>query len=389
MHILVAPNAFKNSLSAWDAAEAIRRGLLQSGLPCRIRCFPIGDGGDGTASLIINNFKGTIYEVQAKDPIGRKIKTSIGFIDDGKTAVIEMADISGLKLLQQGETDPLHASSFGTGELIRIALDKGASKIILGIGGSATVDGGCGILQALGIRFLDQSGKELFDLPKSLVHLDKIDESGIDKRIWNTELIVLCDVDNFLLGEKGAAAVFGPQKGASTNAIIVLEKALHQLKDISLLHTGKDMNAVRHGGAAGGSAAGLKILLRAKLVQGIEYFLEMTGFDEALQKADLLITGEGSIDLQTMEGKGPFGVAIRAKKKNIPVIGLAGQVPMETDSRFSHYFDVLMAIGHQPEDIKSAMQHTAVSLQNTALQIGKLISFRSIANHGGKSIAEQ
>ncbi len=374
MHILIAPNAFKNSLSAGDAADAIRHGLVQSGLPCSIQCFPIGDGGDGTASLIIKKLNGVFYETQAKDPIGRKIKTSFGSIDGGKTAVIEMSDVSGLKLLQLQELDPLHASSFGTGELIRMALDKGARKIILGIGGSATVDGGCGILQALGVRFLDQSKKELIHLPESLVHLDAIDDSGIDKRIWDTELIILCDVDNVLLGEKGAAAIFGPQKGASKDDVILLEKALRKFKDVSLLKTGKDMNALRHGGAAGGTAAGLNIFLNAKLVFGTEYFLDITGFDEALRKTDILITGEGSIDLQTLEGKGPFGVASRAKKKNIPVIGVAGQVPLETDTQLQYYFDILMAIGHQPEDLKSARQHTAANLRYTALQIGKLIA---------------
>ena len=373
MHILIAPNAFKNSLSAPDAAEAIRKAILQSGLRCSMQCFPIGDGGDGTASLIVEMLNGIFYETQAGDPMGRKVKTSIGFIDDGKTAVLEMADISGLKLLLPEELDPLHASSFGTGELIRTALDKGARKIILGIGGSATVDGGCGILQALGVVFMDKTKEELTGLPENLIHLDSIDVSGIDKRIRETELIVLCDVDNFLLGEKGAAAVFGPQKGASKDDVMLLEKSLGKLRDVSFLQTGKDMNTLRHGGAAGGTAAGLNIFLNAKLMPGIEYFLDITGFEEALQKADLLITGEGSIDLQTLDGKGPFGVARRAKKKNIPVIGLAGEVPLEENIQLEQYFDILMAIGHQLEDIKSALQHTAENLQFTVRQIAKLI----------------
>jgi glycerate kinase len=379
MHILIAPNAFKNSLSAPEAAEAIREGLLQSDLPCSLQCFPIGDGGDGTAELIIHHMEGTFYETESADPLGRRIKTSIGFTDDGKTAVIEMADSSGLKLLKPEEYDPLHASSFGTGELIRTALDKGARRIILGIGGSATVDGGCGILQALGIRFLDQAKMDLGIIPENLVQLDTIDVSGLDKRIWETELIVLCDVDNFLLGETGAAAVFGPQKGASAADITLLEKALSKLREVSLLKTGKNMNTIRHGGAAGGSAAGMFVFLNARIKQGIEYFLDITGFDLALQKADLLITAEGSIDLQTLEGKGPFGVARRAKKKGIPVIGLAGAVPLEDNLQLSHYFDVLLAIGNQPEDINMAMEHTALNLRHTALQIGNLFQF--VLNH--------
>jgi glycerate 2-kinase len=377
MHILIAPNAFKNSLSAGDAADAISQGLSESGLPCSIQCFPIGDGGDGTASLIVKNQKGIFHEVQASDPLRRKIKTSIGMIDDGNTAVIEMADISGLKLLLQQEFDPLHASSYGTGELIRIAMDKGVNKIILGIGGSATVDGGCGALQALGICFLDKSGKELTQLPENLVHLHAINVSGLDKRILNTELILLCDVNNILLGEDGAAAVFGPQKGASKEDVIILEKALNKFREVSLLLTGKDMNVLRHGGAAGGTSAGLNIFLNAKLVQGVDFFLDITGFDEALEKSDLLITGEGSIDIQTLEGKGPFGVARRAKKKNIPVIGLAGRVPPESNIRLDHFFDVLLAIGNQSEDLKTAIRRTAENLRQTASQLGKLVSIWS------------
>jgi glycerate 2-kinase len=375
MHILIAPNSFKNSLPAPDAAEAIKQGLLQSGLRCSIQCFPIGDGGDGTASLLIHSLDGRFYDTEANDPLGRKIKTSIGFIEFGQTAVIEMADISGLKRLQPGEKDPLHTSTFGTGQLIRIALDKGVRKIILGIGGSATVDGGCGLLQALGIRFLDPSKKEMLPIPENLVHLESIDMTKLDKRIRDTEFIVLCDVENPLLGDNGAAAVFGPQKGASPEDVTLLEKALHKLRDVCYRQKGKDMNAVRHGGAAGGSAAGLGVFLNARLVQGIEYFLDLTGFDEALEKANLLITGEGSIDLQTLEGKGPFGVARRAKKKNIPVIGLAGKVPTEANTELEFYFDALLAIGHQPEVIQDAIEHTASNLQRTAEQVGKILVF--------------
>lgn len=380
MHILIAPNAFKNSLTALDAAEAIRKGLVQSGLPCSLQCFPIGDGGDGTAELIIKNGNGNFHAVKAADPLGRTINSRIGFMDNGKTAVIELADISGLKLLRSNEPDPLHATTAGVGELIRIALDKNVSKIILGIGGSATVDGGCGLLKVLGVRFLDRSKNELNGLPENLVHLDSVDMSGIDKRIRDTELIVLCDVENKLLGKNGAAAIFGPQKGATVEGVEKLEQALQKFCSISLLQTGKDMNDFQFGGAAGGAAAGLYVYLNAKLVQGIDYFLDMNGFDEVLEKADLLITGEGSIDLQTLEGKGPFGVASRAKKKNIPVFGLAGCIPLEMNARLQEYFNILMAIGNQPENKESAIMHTADNLQRTAFQIGKMISIQNKIN---------
>ena len=374
MYILIAPNAFKNSLSAPDAAKAIREGLLDSGLICSMACFPVGDGGDGTASLIVNNLGGFFIDLHANDPLGRKIKTSVGFIDDGKTAVIEMANVSGLKLLQQKEFDPLHATSFGCGELISAALNRGAGKIILGVGGSATIDGGCGALQAMGVRFLDRSKNELTGLPESLTDLETIDISGIDKRIFDTEIIILCDVDNFLLGEKGAASTFGPQKGASELDVIQLENALTRLRDISFSQTGSDMNNLRYGGAAGGISAGLNIYLNARLVQGIEYFLDMTGFDKALENTDLLITGEGSIDLQTLEGKGPYGVARRATKKNIPVIGLAGKVPLTSNTELNRYFDVLMTINQPYENLETAISHTDTNLRQTSFGLGKMIS---------------
>ena len=295
-----------------------------------------------------------------------------------------MAEISGLKLLQEQEQDPMHTTSFGTGELIRKALDKGARKIILCIGGSATVDGGCGILQALGIRFLDKTGKELTDLPQNLIHLEAIDSSALDKRIRDTELIILCDVNNFLLGDQGAAAVFGPQKGATVNDVIHLEKALGKFRDITLLQKGQDMQLIRHGGAAGGVAAGLHVYLQARLVNGIEYFLDITHFDKVLSQADLVITGEGSIDMQTLEGKGPFGIARRARQKKIPVIGVAGQIPLEPDSRLLEYFDVLMAIGNQPEEIKTAMFQTRENLQRTSRQIGSLLAMRQLFSMSSK-----
>jgi glycerate kinase len=219
MHILIAPNAFKHSLNAEDAASAIMEGLVLSKLDCTCECFPIGDGGDGTGELIIKKCEGELVNAAVYDPLGRKINASFGLIDEGKTAVIEMADASGIRLLQPDELNPLLATSYGTGEQIKVALDKGAKKIILGMGGSATVDGGCGILKALGIRFLNANGLDLQGLPGSLTELTSIDFSRLDERILDSEVIVLCDVDNLLLGEQGSAAIFGPQKGASVDDV--------------------------------------------------------------------------------------------------------------------------------------------------------------------------
>jgi glycerate 2-kinase len=292
MHILIAPNAFKNSLDATAIAAAINEGLKQSRLPCTTHCFPVGDGGDGTGELLIQHSKGTVVTTEVHDPLKRKISSSFGLIEDGKTAVIEMASASGLHLLQKNELHPLQASSFGTGELIKAALNKKVSRIILCVGGSATIDGGTGILQALGFRFFDKHKKELNDLPESLAELDTIDSSGIDERIIHCRLTVLCDVENVLLGKEGAAEIFGPQKGASPADVKKLEVSLSKLRDAILQQTGKNISRIKHGGAAGGVAAGLFALLNAELVNGIDQFLLLTGFDKALEKTDLLITGE-------------------------------------------------------------------------------------------------
>ncbi len=380
MHILVAPNAFKNSLDATSVAEAIGKGLQQSRLNCSAEYFPVGDGGDGTAILIIQKQNGNIINVEVNDALGRKINTSFGLIDNDKTAVIELADASGIRLLKQSELNPLHATTYGTGELIKHALDNQVSKIILCIGGSATVDGGTGILQALGIKFLNSKKEVLEDLPMNLIDLALIDISGLDKRILNCEFIILCDVENTLLGENGAAKIFGPQKGASGQDIQKLEAALTRFRDITLGTTGMDMATIKYGGAAGGVAAALSVYCNAKPVNGIDYFLAITSFDKTLQKADLVITGEGKIDDQTVHGKGPFGVALKAKEKNIPVIGIAGDVPLESNILLQRYFDVLVPINNSADDIIAAIQNTKINLVRTGKIIGDLLAgFQTLA----------
>ncbi|MEO6456457.1 MAG: glycerate kinase [Ginsengibacter sp.] len=377
MHILIAPNAFKNSLNALGVAEAIGEGLHQSNLNCSIEYFPIGDGGDGTGELIIQKYNGSIIKVEVHDPLGRKIKSSFGLIDNNNTAVIELADASGLRLLQPGELDPLHSTTYGTGELIKHALDKGVSKIIMCIGGSATVDGGTGILQALGIRFLNDKKKTLEGLPESLVSLASIDISDLDQRILNCELIILCDVENKLLGEPGAAKTFGPQKGASAKDVQKMEASLTRFSDIALKETSKDMAAIKHGGAAGGVVAALSVFCNAKAENGIDYFLTIMAFDKALQTTDLLITGEGSLDTQTLQGKGPYGVAVKAKEKNIPVIGIAGEVSLAAYTQLQKYFDVLISINHEPLEITTAILNTKGNLIKTAKTIGDLIAIKT------------
>lgn len=376
MHILIAPNAFKNSLDARAVAEAISRGLMSSTLICTTECFPIGDGGDGTAAIIIERFNGTRVGLEVKDSLGRQIESSFGLINGGKTAVIEMADASGLRLLGEDELDPLKTSSFGTGQMIIAALDKGVTEIILGLGGSATVDGGAGLLNALGVRFLDKDGRALMPDPQSLAVLDKIDLASLDERILGCKITVLCDVDNPLLGADGAAAVFGPQKGAKYEDLPKLEGVLFKLNELIFKQNGKRMDVLKHGGAAGGTAAGLHAFIDADLVEGAEHLLKITGFDERLDKCDLLITGEGSLDEQTLQGKAPYAVALRAKKRNIPVIGVGGNLPLRRHGELEKYFDALVPIGHRPSDLVTAISNTEANLVRTGRMIGNLLSVK-------------
>jgi len=373
MHILIAPNAFKNSLDAAKVAEAISNGLHKSKLSCTTTCFPVADGGDGTAGLLIDHLGGQLIPAIVRDPLKREITSSFGWIEKDKTAIIELAAASGLRLLKADEYHPLITTTQGTGELIIESLNKSATKIILCIGGSATVDGGTGILKALGIKFFDSERNEFDNLPASLSSLAEIDITGLYKRIINTEIIILCDVENPVLGPHGAAAVFGPQKGASAKDVELLETGLTKLRDVVLNKTGKDMALIKHGGAAGGVSASLHTFLNARLVNGIDYFLEVTGFEKELGKADLVITGEGSIDEQTLQGKGPFGVAKKAKEFSLPVIAFAGQVSITPDQSSKQYFDRLISINENEDDLEAAMKNTYLNLEKAAEQLGDLL----------------
>lgn len=370
MHVLVAPNAFKHSLAATAAADAIASGLRESRLDCRSDCFPVGDGGDGTGELLIARKQGLTISAPSHDALGRPISAGFGLIDGGRVAVIELAEASGIRRLTTQELNPLRATTFGTGELIGAALDRGARKILLAVGGSATVDGGVGILSALGARFCTAAGEMANPAPERFLEFPEVDLSSIDPRLRETELFILCDVDNPLLGSRGAARVFGPQKGATPRMVEQLERALENWRDLLRRATGVDVTAIERGGAAGGVAAGLHATLGAKLVKGIEYFLNEAGFDAALARADLVITGEGSIDEQTLEGKAPYGVAMRAKARGIPVIGLAGQVPREPSIRLRQCFDALLPIAKERLELADALRMTSVHLHRTAREIG-------------------
>ncbi|MGV3586615.1 MAG: glycerate kinase [Adhaeribacter sp.] len=373
MHIIIAPNTFKYSLSAFAVAEAIKTGLQQSKLAATYTLFPIADGGEGITDILVQQLNGRLVPATVQDALGRNISTSFGLIKDDQIAVVELARASGLRWLEKHELNPLQASTFGTGQLIKQALDLGCRQIIMGLGNSATVDGGIGLLQALGVKFLDSEGQSLGFGAQGLLNLQSINLSGLDERLLTCNITVACDVENPLLGPTGAAQVFGPQKGANPETVLLLEQGLSRLNQVVKATLNKDMSSLVHGGAAGGTAATLAAVLGAKLVPGVNYLLDLTGFTEALANADLLITAEGGLDEQTLAGKGPYGVARRAQGKNIPVIALAGQIPADLDLAQFKYFNAVFPIGNGPVSLDQAIALTAENLTRTAWQIGNLL----------------
>ncbi|WP_028297828.1 glycerate kinase [Olivibacter sitiensis] len=372
--ILVAPNAFKHSLDALAAARAIGEGLELGGYRGELSYCPIGDGGDGTVALLLRQLGAEQVPKTVTGPLAEPVRASYGLVRQKKIALIEMSDASGIKLLKDEDRDPMKATSYGTGELILEALDQGVEEIIIGMGGSATVDGGCGILAALGARFYDKQGNLLDACPASLQLLAKVDLYGLDKRLQNVRIVVLCDVTNKLLGTSGAAAVFGPQKGASEEQIKTLDVFLGQLAMQIRQVTGRDMAAVDAGGVAGGAAGGLYAALDAQLKSGIAHFMELTGLEDALKKADMLITGEGSLDRQTLGGKGPYGLALKAKEMGKPVIAIAGKVPLDYDADMHDVFDVVLPICHEPMHLADALKVTRQNLIRTGVVIARFLS---------------
>ena len=344
MKIIIAPDSFKESVSASRCAQAIKAGFVSIFPQAECVCLPIADGGEGTVEAMVEATDGKMVMLPVMGPMGDFVGAFYGLSGDGQTAFIEMAAASGLMLVPAGERNPLRATSYGTGELIRHALDAGVRHIILGIGGSATVDGGMGMAQALGARFLDERGESVGLGGGALQRLVKIDLSDLDPRLHDCRIEVACDVDNPLLGERGAAAVFGPQKGACIEMVAVLERGLQNYARVMLAATGQDVAPMVGGGAAGGMGAAARVFLNATLKSGIDIVLDAVHLEEALRDADLVITGEGRMDSQTVGGKAPVGVARIAKKYDIPVIGIAGVLGDGVEAVHQHGIDAVFSI---------------------------------------------
>jgi glycerate 2-kinase len=369
MKVIIAPDSFKESLSALEVANAIEKGFRDIFPEAEYVKIPMADGGEGTVQSLVDATGGRIVKTEVTGPLGDRVKAFFGVLGDGKTAVIEMAAASGLHLVPSEKRNPLVTTTRGTGELILAALDEGAEHIIIGIGGSATNDGGAGMIQALGGRLLDRHGQEIGLGGGSLSELADIDLSGLDVRLKHVKIEVACDVDNPLTGPKGASAVFGPQKGATPEMVATLDKNLHHYADVIERVLGKQVKDIPGAGAAGGLGAGLLAFLEAELKRGVEIVLETVNFHERIQDASLVITGEGRIDGQTIFGKTPIGVAKAAKRYNIPVIAIAGSVSDDSDVVLSHGIDALYSIVPGIIPLEKALANAEYYVTKTARNI--------------------
>jgi glycerate 2-kinase len=376
LRILVAPNALKESLSAMEAVEAISQGLLRALPKARIFKIPIADGGDGTLEAVVAGTRGKICRARVLDPLGRRIIADYGITGDGKTAIIEMSRASGLALVPPHKRNPMRTTSYGTGELIKSALKNRVQNVLLGIGGSATVDGGLGALQALGVDLLDRKGQPVGPGGAGLLAVNHIDLKRLDPRLRQVRLLVACDVDNPLIGPKGSAAVFGPQKGATPEMVKKLDGALARLSELIRTLTGEDVAAIPGAGAAGGIAGSFKGLLGAQLRPGSDLVFDLLKVKSVLPKVDLVITGEGRIDFQTPFGKGPGMLAKLAKQRGIPVIGIAGAVQQPIDELFHQGFTAIFSIVNRPMELELAMKNAAPLMQSTAEQIARVIGMK-------------
>lgn len=356
MHIVVAPDSYKGSVSAMGVADAMERGIRKVFPDAVVRKIPIADGGEGTVEPMVAATGGEIRRAEVTGPLGERVEALWGILGGDKTAVIEMAAASGLPLIPKEKLDPRAASSFGTGELILAALDAGLRKIIIGIGGSATNDGGAGMARALGIRFLDGNGHAIPDGGAALAQLATIDMTGIDPRIAETELIVACDVDNPLCGPRGASAVFGPQKGATPPIVAELDGTLAHFACLAREATGRNISEDPGAGAAGGLGAGLMFFTPARLRPGVEIVLEAVGFSDAVRNADFVITGEGRTDFQTAFGKAPVGVAKVAKSFGVPVFCLSGGLGQGANDVLEQGIDAVMSICDRPLSLEECMR---------------------------------
>jgi glycerate kinase len=366
LKVVIAPQGFKGNLTALQVSRAIDHGIRRVVPDVVTSLVPMADGGEGTTQALVDALGGEMIPVAVTDPMGGHVLAHWGFLGDGVTAVIEMAAASGLSLVPPQKRNPLLATTYGTGELIRHALEKGCRKFIIGIGGSATNDGGAGMAQALGARLLDAKGEAITFGGGALSSLEHIDISTLDSRLADCDILLACDVDNPLCGPRGASYVYGPQKGATREMVAQLDKALSHYADVIKRDLGIDIRDVPGAGAAGGLGAGLMVFLKARLLPGVEVIIQATGLIEHLKGANLVFTGEGRIDSQTACGKTPVGVARRAKEFGLPVIAIAGEIGDGYQAVFKQGIDSVFSIARGPISLSQSLSMAEELTADTA-----------------------
>ena len=371
--IVLAPDSFKESMTAKEACVAMERGIKK--VNSNIQCIhvPMADGGEGTMQSLVDATGGEVYSLEVVGPLGNKVKAEYGILGNGEIGVLEMASASGIHLVSLEERNPLITTTYGTGEIIKACLDRGVKKLLIGIGGSATNDGGVGVIQALGGRLLDKEGNELGFGGGELEKLDRIDLTNFDRRLKDVVIEVACDVSNPLCGENGASYIFGPQKGASVEMIKILDNNLKHYAKVIKEQFGKDVLEIAGAGAAGGLGAGLMVFLNGNLKKGIEIVIEYSGLEKKVKNCDMVWTGEGSIDFQTQYGKTPLGVATVAKKYNKPVVALAGRVGDDIDILYEKGIDSIFGIMRGVTTIDEALKNGKENIERTSENIARLM----------------
>lgn len=372
MRIVVAPQEFKGSLTAVQAAAAIATGLTRVLPDTTVEQVPLADGGPGTVAAVVAAAGGELRTVACRDPLGRPITAAFGLVDGGRTAVVEMAAAAGLTLLRPEERDARRASTEGVGDLIRAAVGAGARRIVVGLGGSATNDGGSGMARALGVRFLDADGHELPPGGAALLHLARVDIAGLDPRLRNVEVIGATDVRNPLCGPEGASAVYGPQKGATPTEVAELDAALRHYADVLRRDLGVDVAEQPGAGAAGGLGAALVAFLGARLRSGFELVAEVVHLEPRLAGADLVVTGEGRLDGQSLFGKTTVGVARLARRHAVPVVALCGGLGEGWEQALAEGLTAAWSIAPGPATLAELEARAAALLASAATQVARL-----------------
>jgi glycerate 2-kinase len=374
MKILIAPDSFKDCLSAKQAADFLKEGISKASKTFEIKILPMADGGEGTVDAIIEATGGSYLSTKVHDPLMRKVEAKYGVSGDGNTAIIEMAAASGIELLKTSERNPWITSSYGTGELIQTALTNNCHRIIIGIGGSATNDAGVGMASALGINFLDSSGNKIEYGGGGLSKLSRIDISCFDERLKNCEILVACDVKNSLTGPAGASYVYGPQKGADKDMVKKLDDNLKHFAELVRRQFNIEIESIPGSGAAGGLGACLLAFLNARLQSGFELVKNETRLEDYCKWADVVITGEGKIDAQTKYGKTPQGVANTAKEYGKKVFAVAGTLADNYQELYSQGFDFIFSILDKPMPLETAIKNAPELLLKAGYSIGMLLA---------------